>query len=75
MLEPLEIAPFCSKVREWVGGSTEHISLIYRATRDGFGSKAFRARCNKRSRNTISLVRVSSGREDEDDSVVGGLFC
>ena len=73
VLEPLEIAPFSAKVREWVGGSTEHIALIYRATRDGFGSKAFKAKCNKRSRNTISLIRVRSGQENDDDSVVGGF--
>ena len=74
-LEPFEIAPFTANIREWVGGSTDELTLIYRATRDGFGREEFRARCNKHSPETVSLIRVSSGQENDDDSVVGGRTC
>ena len=73
IMEPFEIAPFSATIREWVGGSTDTITLIYRATRDGFDSEAFEARCNEDSPHTISLVRVSPDPGSEDgDSVVGG---
>ncbi|CAM9724014.1 unnamed protein product [Laminaria digitata] len=75
ILEPFEIAPFSAKLREWVGGSTVEMTLIYRATRDGFGGEAFMARCTQHSPRTISLIRVSSGQgnDDDDDSIVGGF--
>ncbi|CAM9417510.1 unnamed protein product [Laminaria digitata] len=72
ILEAFEIAPLSYAFRQWFGGSAEPMTLIYRATRDGFGSKAFTDRCNESSRKTISLIRVSSGQEDDVDSVVGG---
>ena len=71
-MEPFEIAPFSAKIREWVEGSTDEMTLIYRATRDGFGVEPFTDRCNEDSPTTISLFRVSSGKEYDDDSVVGG---
>eukprot|EP00904_Undaria_pinnatifida_P000593 jgi/Undpi1/10534/HiC_scaffold_29.g12984.m1 len=75
MLEPFEIAPFSAMIREWVGGSTDEMTLIYRATRDGFGEKFFKGRCTKHSPNTVSLIRVSPGPgSDDDDSIVGG-YC
>ena len=72
MLEPFEIAPFSATIRHWVGGSTDEMTLIYRATRDGFGGEFFKGRCTKHSPNTISLIRVSSGEGKDDDSIVGG---
>ncbi|CAN0453025.1 unnamed protein product, partial [Scytosiphon promiscuus] len=48
-------------MREWVGSSTDEMTLIYRATRDGFSNAAFTARCNHDSPKTVSLIRVSSG--------------
>ncbi|CAM9763924.1 unnamed protein product, partial [Laminaria digitata] len=72
ILEPFEIAPFSATIRHWVGGSTDEMTLMYRATRDGFGSEAFTARCNEDSPNTVSVIRVSSGQGNDDDSVVGG---
>ncbi|CAM9158203.1 unnamed protein product, partial [Laminaria digitata] len=71
ILEPFEIAPFGATIREWFRGSTEEMTLLYRATRDGFGSQPFTASCNQHS-PTISLIRASSGRGNDDDSVVGG---
>ncbi|CAN0490036.1 unnamed protein product, partial [Laminaria digitata] len=72
ILEPFEMAPFGAKVREWVGNSTDEMTLIYRATRDGFDTESFESRCNEDS-HTVSLVRVSSGKgNDDEDSVVGG---
>ena len=72
MLEPFEIVPFSATIRHWVGDSTDEMTLIYRATRDGFGSKFFKGRCTKHSPNTVSLIRVSSGEGRDDDSIVGG---
>ena len=72
ILEPLEIDPFCAKIREWVGGSTEQMTLIYHATRDGFDTMSFKPTCNEDSPHTVSLIRVSSGQGNDDDSVVGG---
>ncbi|CAM9105339.1 unnamed protein product [Laminaria digitata] len=72
MLEPFEIAPFSATIRHWVGGSTDEMTLLYRATRDGFGVKFFKGRCTKHSPNTITLIRVSSGEGKDDDSIVGG---
>ena len=74
ILESLEIAPFCAKIREWVGGSREQMTLIYRATRDGFNTKSFKPTCNEDSPHTVSLIRVSSGKGNDDDSVVGGYY-
>ena len=73
-LETFEIAPLGAAIREWVGDSTDEMTLIYRATRDGFGCEAFTARCNKDSPKTVSLIRVSSGQANDydDTSVVGG---
>ncbi|CAN0305197.1 unnamed protein product, partial [Laminaria digitata] len=72
ILKPSEIAPLGAKIREWVGGSTDEMTLIYRATRDGFSRSAFTARCNTNSPKTFSLLRVRSGQGGNDHSVVGG---
>ncbi|CAM9105415.1 unnamed protein product, partial [Laminaria digitata] len=72
VMEPFEIAPFSEKIRKWVGGSTDEMTLIYRATRDGFGSEPFFSRCDKDSPNTVFLLRVRSDQGNDDDSVVGG---
>ncbi|CAM9635306.1 unnamed protein product [Laminaria digitata] len=40
ILEPFELAPLGAKIWEWVGSSTEQMTPIYRATRDGFDTKA-----------------------------------
>eukprot|EP00904_Undaria_pinnatifida_P000590 jgi/Undpi1/10531/HiC_scaffold_29.g12981.m1 len=72
VLEPFEIAPLGAKIRGWIGGSTEQMTLIYRATRDGFDTKQFKPKCDEDTRShVVSLVRVSTGQAD-DDSVVGG---
>ena len=62
VLEPFEIAPLGAKIREWVGGSTEQMTLIYRATRDGFDARSFKPADNEDSPHTVSLIRVSSGQ-------------
>lgn len=73
ILEPFEIAPFAAKIREWVGGSTEDMTLIYRATRDGFDTKLFTPGGKEDIKShVVSLIRVSSGEGVDDDSVVGG---
>ncbi|CAM9105191.1 unnamed protein product [Laminaria digitata] len=74
ILEPFEIAPFSAQVRQWVGGRTAvQMTLVYRATRDGFDTRSFKPSCDEESPYTISLIRVSSGEENDDgDSVVGG---
>ena len=73
VMEPCEIAPFSAKIREWVGDFVDEMTLIYRATRDGFDNKSFSSRCDHRSPKTISLIRVSlgQGNGDDDDSIVG----
>ncbi|CAN0266589.1 unnamed protein product, partial [Laminaria digitata] len=80
VLEPFEVAPLGAKIREWVGGSTaEQMTLLYRATRDGFDTTsckppgAYRGDSSSSSRaHTVSLIRVSSGEGNGDvDSVVG----
>ncbi|CAN0534525.1 unnamed protein product, partial [Scytosiphon promiscuus] len=48
------------------------MTLIDRATRDGFGGKFFRGRCTAHSPNTVSLIRVSSGEGEDADTIVGG---
>ncbi|CAM9286525.1 unnamed protein product, partial [Laminaria digitata] len=48
------------------------MTLIYRATRDGFGRETFTSRCDKHSRDTVFLIRVRSGQENDDDSIIGG---
>ncbi|CAN0326028.1 unnamed protein product, partial [Laminaria digitata] len=72
VLEAFEIAPFGAKIREWVGDSTAQMTLIYRATRDGFDTKAFKPRCSEDRPHSVSLIRVRSDHGNEDDSVVGG---
>ncbi|CAM9580160.1 unnamed protein product, partial [Laminaria digitata] len=71
-MEPFEIAPFSATIREWIGGSADEMTLLYRATRDGFRNKECITRCNKDSPKTVSLIRVSSGQGNDDDTVVGG---
>ena len=71
VLEPFEVAPLGAKIREWVGSSTEQMTLIYRGTRDGFDARSIDPTCSEDRPYTVSLVRVSSGQGD-DDSIVGG---
>ncbi|CAM9203794.1 unnamed protein product [Laminaria digitata] len=74
-LEPFEIAPFCGLIRRWVGDTKDEMTLVYRATRDGFGRKAFITSCNKDSSpRTVSLFRISPDQGSEDDDSVVGLY-
>ena len=72
ILEPYEIGQFSATIRNWVGGSTDEMTLIYRATRDGFDNESFKTRCNEYSPETVSVIRVRSGKGNtHEDSVVG----
>ncbi|CAN0382721.1 unnamed protein product, partial [Laminaria digitata] len=74
IFEPFEIAPLGAKIQEWNQYRwCANMTLIYRATRDGFGRKAFNARCNHDSPKTVSFLRVSSGEGNDDSSIVGGF--
>ena len=71
ILRPPELLRTGAVLRGWgVGGREEgEMYLIYRASRDGFDTKSFRARCSKDFRKTVTLIRVGT---DARDSVVGG---
>ncbi|CAM9438483.1 unnamed protein product [Laminaria digitata] len=74
ILETFEIAPFGAKIREWVGGSAAQMTLIYRATRDGFDAPLVNPKGREDRTHTVSLIRVKRGKgdNDDDDSIVGG---
>ncbi|CAM9803771.1 unnamed protein product, partial [Laminaria digitata] len=57
ILESFEVVPFCGTIRQWLGVATEPMTLIYRATRDGFGCKHFKTRCSKDSPKRSPLSR------------------
>lgn len=69
MLTALELLPMGAVLRQLC--FTPTLNLIYRASRDGFDAKSFRARCSKEFPNTITLIRVRCGGA-AGDSIVGG---
>lgn len=61
-------------IQGWCPGQPHELVLLYRASRDGWTSHAFDARCGADSPSTITLIRVKSeGGSESSDSIVGGF--
>jgi hypothetical protein len=50
-----------NSLNEWLGNSNKEVELLYRATRDGYGTRAFHRLCDNKG-PTITLVRDDQGR-------------
>lgn len=67
---PLQLPRWSRMLQSWLPGHTAGLSLLYRASRDGFATAPFQ-KCVRGVRETITLIRVKSGN-GRVDSVVGG---
>ncbi|CAN0011960.1 unnamed protein product, partial [Ectocarpus fasciculatus] len=72
-LQTHEIEQLSAILLEWCPGRPRGMELLYRASRDGWSSDAFHARCGDDSPSTISLFRVKAQGTNTSDSVVGGF--
>lgn len=74
VLAPTEVGPLSDILRGWCPGNPSRLHLIYRASRDGWGGKAFHERCGDESPVTITLFRIlSSAGTAVTDTIVGGF--
>lgn len=74
VLAPTEVGPLTDILQGWCPGNPSRLHLIYRASRDGWGGKAFQERCGKDSPVTITLFRVlASAGNAVTDTIVGGF--
>lgn len=67
---PDQLPRWTSMIQAWCPGNAVGLSLLYRASRDGFSTKPFQRRVRGVS-GTVTLIRVKSDDEDTG-SVVGG---
>lgn len=67
---PLQLPRWSRMLQGWLPGHPAGLSLLYRASRDGFATAPFQRRV-RGVRETITLIRVRSGNGCID-SVVGG---
>lgn len=67
---PLQLPRWSRMLQSWLPGQPAGLSLLYRASRDGFATVPFQKRV-RGVRETITLIRVKSG-SGRVDSVVGG---
>ncbi|CAM9919515.1 unnamed protein product [Ectocarpus fasciculatus] len=72
-LQTHEIEQLSAILQGWCPGRPRDMKLLYRASRDGWSSDAFHARCRDDSPSTISLFRVKAEGANTSDSVVGGF--
>lgn len=68
---PLRLPKWSSMLQDWCPGNPAGLSLLYRASRDGFSTAPFQKRV-RGERETITLVRVKSGNGSLDSGIVGG---
>lgn len=67
---PLQLPRWSRTLQSWLPGRQVGLSLLYRASRDGFATAPFQ-KCVRGVRETVTLIRVKSGT-GRVDSVVGG---
>jgi len=48
-------------IKKWISNGTVRFKLLWRASRDGFTSTAFHAKCDK-FKNTVTLVTANTGK-------------
>lgn len=77
ILTPLELVPMSATLHRWCNEENREqaegqMDLIYRASRDGFDAKAFRAKCLAEIVETITLIRVGNDGAAGHGSIVGG---
>ncbi len=68
---PLQLPRWSKMLQDWCPGHPAKMSLLYRASRDGFSTAPFQTRV-RGVRRTVTLIRVTSGG-GRVDSVVGGF--
>ncbi|CAN0260080.1 unnamed protein product [Ectocarpus sp. 8 AP-2014] len=68
-----ELDRLARTVLDWCPGNPERLDLLYRASRDGWDTKHFHARCGDDSPMTVTLYRLNdaSNRKGLDCSVLG----
>lgn len=68
---PLQLPRWTCMLQDWCPGNPAGLSLLYRASRDGFSTTPFQ-KCVRGVCETITLIRVKSDNGGVDSSVVGG---
>lgn len=66
----VQLPQWSDMIQNWCPGNPVGLSLLYRASRDGFSTQPFQRRLRGVG-DTVTLIRVKSDDEDTD-SVVGG---
>ena len=67
---PLQLLRWSKVLQDWCPGHPAEMSILYRASRDGFSTAPFQTRVRGVNK-TVTLIRVKSG-DGRVDSVVGG---
>lgn len=73
VLDANNVNRLTATIQGWFPTQPNEMTLLYRASRDGWTPDAFDARCGADSPSTITLIRVQSEGSESRDSIVGGF--
>lgn len=73
VLESDDLGPLSTVLRDWCPSEPKRLELVYRASRDGWGTADFHANCTDDTPWSFTLIRVKSQVPGNSDSVVGGF--